>query len=561
MRIKHILLLAFLLCCGTAAAQEIRSVDVSVYINNDGDAYIRQVWDVNVVRGTEWYIPIGNLGPMQIRGLSVKENGQDYIDEGRTWDTDRTLEQKAGRCGIVEKRDGVELCWGQGSYGDHVWTVGFVALGLVQSLQDYDAFNFMFVNPDLIAPVQHASVTFSRLEGTPFSADSTRFWFFGTDGISELRDDGTIFYETTGPMRGSDSIIGMMRFDKGVFHPDVSRDIKFEKMQKQAFKGSTYKEKKGFWSGIETFEDVIEMLMVGLFVLIIALVALLIIYLILRDIVLKITGHTWSAKYFGATKIKGWAREAPFGGSIPIAAHLLKSGSRLVFASDHSERAIGAYFLKWIQEGIVTPIKAADGHYDLQFPKVEPEFTDNCEKELFKKSIQAAGFNLILEKGEFDSWASKHYNALVNWPKSVVNEGKSKLSIYGPDNIAESAKLLQFKNFLEDFTLSKVREVPEVGLWGQYLVFAQMFGIADKVAQGFAKMYPTEFTQYSQSHGLDSATMCYVVNSWSGTAKRAYSAAYDKKLSAESAARSSSRSSSGFGGYSSRGGGGGYSGG
>jgi len=554
---KRFFIIAALLLSAALGAQEIRSVDITLYIDHAGDAYIKQVWDVNVVSGTEWYLPIGNLGKMSIRGLTVQENGEEFIDEGRNWDSDRSLAEKAGRSGIIDKgSDGVELCWGQGSYGDHVWTSGFVALGLVQSLKDYDAFNFMLLNPDLIARPQKATVTITRLDGGRFDTDSTRVWFFGTEGVSEFREDGTIRFEVSN-MRRDDSIICMMRFEKGMFAPEISRNIKFKKMQKKAFKGSSYK-LSGLFRGLD-FEDIIALLVGLLVVLGVVGLVLLFIWALIRDAVLKILGRTWKASTFGSTKVEGWAREAPFDGSIPIACALMKDGSRLILSSDHPERRIGAYFLKWIHEGLVSPIKAEDGHYDLKFPDKMPDFQDDCESNLFRKAMEASGSNMILEKGEFDSWAKKHYAALAGWPDGVVKEGRSKLSAFNGDKVTEAAKLLQFKNMLADFTLSRVREVPEVSLWGQYLVFAQLFGIADKVAAGFAKMYPTEFNDYSQRYGMDASSMRYVVRSYSSMASRAYNTAYSEKLSRE--AESRRRSSGGYGGYSSRGGGGGFSGG
>ncbi len=547
---------AFFLAAGTLSAQQIRSLDIDVYINDEGDAYIKQLWDVNVVSGTEWYIPIENLGGMYISGLEVEENGSGFIDEGREWNTHRSLSEKAGRSGIVVKKDGVELCWGQGSMGDHVWKAGFVALKLVQSLEDYDAFNFMFVNPDMIAGPESVTLTFHRMGEEPFSFDYTRFWFFGTEGESELLDDGTIRFHAE-KLRRSDSVICMMRFDKGHFQPSLSKDMKFEKMQKKAFKGSTYKAdgKKKF-----SFEDLLALIVGGGFVLVIVGLVLLFLYSLIRDIILKITGHVWSKKVFGSTKPQGWEREAPFGGSIPVAAALLKDGNRLSLSVGHTERCIGAYFLKWIHEGIVTPVKAADGHFDVQFQSEKPVFTDKSEDSLYDKAVEAAGQNLILEKGEFDSWAKKHYRSLAGWPKAIETEGRNKLSDFEGDRVEESAKLLKFMIFLKDFTLAREREVPEVGLWGQYLVFAQVFGIADKVAKGFAERYPEQFSKYSSQYGLDSATMCTVVHSWSNSAVHAYKTAYDEKISKEAAAKSHT-SSGGFGGYSSRGGGGGFSGG
>ena len=555
-----------LLAAATLSAQRIRSVDIDVYINEEGDSYIKQVWDVDIVSGTEWYIPIGNLGGMRISGLKVSENGEEFIDEGREWDSSRSRAEKAGRSGIIDKgKNGVELCWGQGNYGHHVWEVGFVALRLVQSLEDYDAFNFMFINPDMIAGPEKATVTFHRLDGVPFSTDSTRFWFFGTEGESQLLEDGTIRFEVE-KMRRSDSVIAMMRFDKGVFKPELSKDMKFEDMQKKAFKGSDYEKKKGLKGILKNFsiDDLIDIFFELLIGLVVVGFLLLMVFVWIKDQILKATGRQWSSKFFGSSRVTGWAREAPFKGSLPVAAYLLKDGSRLQFKNAHTERAIGAYFLRWIQQGLVTPVKAADGHYDLQFPEEMPDFAEDSEVSLFRKAQDAAKLNgnYILEKGEFDSWAEKHYKSLANWPTALINEGKSKYSGFNGDKIAEGANLIKFKNFLNDFTISDQREVPEVTLWGQYLEFAQLFGIADKVAKGFAKMYPTEFNDYSQRFGLDSVTMCTVVDNWSRMSSKAYDKAYSTKLSKEAEARSvSSGSSGGYGGFSSRGGGGGFSGG
>ncbi len=544
-----------LLLCEPLSAQRIRSLDVTVFIDVEGDAYIRQVWDVNVTSGTEWYIPIGNLGKMTVSGLEVSENGQTFIDEGTSWDTDRSLQQKAGRSGIVDKgSDGVELCWGQGSYGDHVWTAGFVVLGLVQSLKDCDAFNFMFVNPDLVAPVERATVTLMRLDGKPFDTEYARFWFFGTEGKSEVRSDGTVFFETSGPMLSSDSIICMMRFDKGHFNPGIERNINFEKMQKKAFKGSSYKSE-----GRDIFDWLAIIVGIG-FVLLFAGAILFMVFAFLRDIVLKIVGAVWSPKFFGARKIKGWEREAPFGGSIPVATYLMCDGTGLWLRAEKPESAIGAYFMKWIYEGVLVPVDNGSGAYNLKLSSSTPDFSTDCEESLYKIVKKAAGSNEILEKNEFNTWAEKHYGQVVGWPKVVKRNGKSEYEAFSGDKVAEAAKLLKFKNFLNEFTLSRERAVSEVALWGQYLVFAQLFGIADKVAKGLAKLYPSDFTEFSSRYGLDAATMTTVMHDWTRNSVTFYQKANDQQLS-KSVGSGSSSSSRGFGGYSSRGGGGGFSGG
>jgi hypothetical protein len=155
---RRILLCVLAVFAGTFAvhAQQLRDMDIRVVLQHDGSARITQIWDATVVDGTEMYIPISNLGEMTVSDLAVSENGQAYINEGRDWDVDRSLDGKAGRCGIIDKHNGVELCWGKTSYGPHVWTVEYTVTGLVQSFTDADGFNFMFVNPGFDAPAHRS---------------------------------------------------------------------------------------------------------------------------------------------------------------------------------------------------------------------------------------------------------------------------------------------------------------------------------------------------------------------------------------------------------------------
>ena len=79
MRLRSFTLTFFLLLGTLAGAQQIRDLDIKAVLLKDGSAEITQVWDVLVTDGTEWYVPVGNLGKMQITDFSVSENNSDYI--------------------------------------------------------------------------------------------------------------------------------------------------------------------------------------------------------------------------------------------------------------------------------------------------------------------------------------------------------------------------------------------------------------------------------------------------------------------------------------------------
>ena len=47
-------------------------------------------------------------------------------------------------------------------------------------------------------------------------------------------------------------------------------------------------------------------------------------------------------------------------------------------------------------------------------------------------------------------------------------------------------------------SLMNEKEAIEVNLWDMYLIYAQIFGIADKVAKQFKKLYPNEIEAYNE---------------------------------------------------------------
>ncbi len=234
----------FLLFAATAPrsfAQPFESLDIRVELNNDGSARVTQIWDVTGQTGTEWYIPIENLGDMTVRDFSVvDENGVPYTNEGE-WDVDRSIDEKRGRCGINRTASGIELCWGKGSYGHHVYEVSYTLTGLVQAYRDFDAFNFMFVNPEMSPSPEKVTLTFHNNTGSgKWTSEEVRVWAFGFFGEINVQDDGTILTTTDGRLGYHEDVIVMARFDKGIFSPTLSHDLPFDDMFQKAMEGSDY---------------------------------------------------------------------------------------------------------------------------------------------------------------------------------------------------------------------------------------------------------------------------------------------------------------------------------
>ena len=567
-RILFSLLLLFV-AAFSLSAQEIRNIDETVVLRKDGSARITQVWDVTVVSGTEFYLPFDNLGPMEIDDLTVSENGEEFFAEGDGWDTDRSREQKRGRCGIVRKRGGVELCWGQGDYGDHVWTVSYTVKGLVMRMGDYDGLYFSFVNPGLSAPPKHVKVMLINETGGPeWTTDNVKVWGFRSQS-EILVEDGAVRAESLESFGYNSAMTVLVRFDQGLFEPAVEYEKSFEKVQEMAFDGSDYETKMSFW-------DWVKAIFGGLFILICLLLSpgglfVIAILVYLYFWITSLMGFKYKKSFFGASKIKGWSRDVPLDGNIPAAYFALSEGSRMegLTKSSVSKYLISAYFLRWVMNGVVQVIPDPDKpkRVNLSFEK-EASFPEALENDLYKMVREASGSNLILEAGELEKWSKKSFKRVSNIPDRTKTLGKKwfedrhllvKKDKCTPEGQEKARELIEFRNFLEDFTLHGEKGAIEATLWQDYLVFASLFGIADKVAKQFEKLYPTEFGDFTRATGLSSGTFYNLMS-----VSHDISASAMRNAMAEKAAHSSSGSGRSFGGgghFSGGGGGGSFGGG
>ena len=544
-----VLACAVILSVGASAQaiREIRDVNTVVKLDQDGSAWVTQTWEAEAgSSGTEFYIPIGNLGPMTISQLSVSENGVAYESLGDDWDVDRGRSWKTGKCGIVPKHNGVELCWGLGEKGWHTWTVRYRLTGLVQAYDDADAFNYMFVNKGMEPAPEHARVTIEPAFDCPeWTLDNTRVWAFGFYGEINVVD-GKVVAETSESMGYSSSLITLVSFDKGLFTPTVEKGGPVQDLIDNALEGSSYGEEEEEWPLI-LFGLAFALLFVGgIFVVIWAVIA-------------SARGYKWKASLFGKKKIEGWYRDVPLEGNLLASYYLLAKGNRFGMSAP-ANNLIGALFLRWIMEGklLVQPDPKSEKRVNLLF-KAEAGSEDDVENDVFLWALKASGRNLLLERGEFEKWSTNNYKKITAWPDRASARGKSwfrKKGYFKADGICteegatQACHLIEFQNFLKDFTLSGERSAPEVGLWKEYLIFAQLFGIADKVAKQFKKLYPAAFEELAQQSGMDGYTFLYAMN-------------WTNRVSAHAVSNASSRagSVSGGGGHSSFGGGGGFSGG
>ena len=570
------LLTVFVCLPASAFTPSIRDVDITLTLLPDGTASIHERWDVCAADGTEWYLVRGNLGDIEIGNLAVSdESGRAYVDEG-SWDTQRGIAEKAGRCGIVRKRDGAEICWGIGSLGDHVFDVSYTMSRSVKSLNDYDMLHLQTVSPGLSSPPRHVRVTV-RAQQHQFDTANTRAWGFGFAGRVDFRD-GAVVYESTEPFVRNSSVIVLLRFDKGMFDSQSRQYRDFADALAVAMEGADFgsDSDSGVGGGFARLVAIFVATVAGMCVI-----------------------AAWS-RSARRRKILGmkpsevpWNREIPFGGDLEASAYTL---AKLGESSGGSgDTLAAALILRMIYRGDLSVAKDSRERVEISFSAAGAgaaagsgdgsgadgssgsadsavvgsagsgsagpgSGSDQAAEELREMMLKASGADKVLQHNEFSRWAKRHAHEVAGWSSRALVFGRNSLrdqkyiygSAYTPAGQSEARKLLGLKKFLQDFTLMGEKDTIEVILWQDYMVYGALFGIADKVAEQLRDINPDLFAEvmdydYTTMHQLLFQT-------------RLLSAAITNSRAAV-AAEAAQQSARGFGGGTSFGGGGGFSGG
>lgn len=541
-------------------ANSISKIAMDIYVDNNGNATINETWTCTTNSGTEVYHPYYNLGKSEIENLTVKENGKTYQTLS-SWDTSGTLSEKAYTCGIHKITNGVELCWGISSYGSHVYEVSYTISNFIAELQDSQMLYWTFIPYDFSDSIGSAYIKVHTDFDIP---DSVDVWGYGNYGGTAYVYDGYIEMQSDGRLATDEYMTMLVKFPSNTFNTSNSLNHDFDYYYKMAEEGSTkYNEKP------ESILSKILNVIVFLFNFIPALI-------IIFAFGMGISAINASRLHFGKEG-KKMPSDLPYYRDIPCNKDIFRAyyiGYNYGLLKNKTD-LLGAIILKWIKDSVIRIEQKEGGgifkkeNVIIYLNETNPSVTisNETERRLFDM-LYTASHDGILENKEFEKWCNKSYSRVLKWFDKILSEQKRKLIGEGKITVEEKKTFKIFKNkidvatpalkeeamqlaglkkFLKEYTLIKDREAIEVTLFEEYLIYAQMMGIAKQVAKEFKDVYP-EIIEQSKFTSYDNII---IINSY---AAHGISTA----RSAESRARSYS---SGGGGFSSGGGGGGSFGG
>lgn len=124
------------------------SLKIKMKINSNGDAIFVEKRSMNITnREDEGRIMLKNLKNVRISDFWVRdERGFNYSDLS-VWNPNTTRENKDGKCGILDKGNTYQLCWGLGVLNGKSklykeYTMGYTIKSFVKGYDDVDGFSY-----------------------------------------------------------------------------------------------------------------------------------------------------------------------------------------------------------------------------------------------------------------------------------------------------------------------------------------------------------------------------------------------------------------------------------
>ena len=533
----------------TVSANSINRISMDIFVDSNGNANVTETWNCYSNQSTEIYHPYYNLGNSEITNLSVSMDSTQF-ETLSSWDTSASFDEKAYKAGINRVSNGVELCWGISEYGTNIYTVNYTITNFVSNLTDSQMIYWTLIPYDFSDSIGQVFINISSDLYFPSSID---VWGYGNEGGTAYVDNGTITMTSEGTLNRNEYMTILVKLPSGTFNTKNNLNQNFEYYYNLAEEGVNRN---------ETVENTVITILPFIIFIIIMVFAI---------VTSKLGSSQEQRLNFenNGNKLPK-TKDIPYFRDIPCNKDLFQAffiGYQFKIVKKRTD-LLGSVILKWVRDKKVT-LKKDEGKSSKMSIILNEELIssleDEDEQKLYKMFFEASKDG-ILEDSEFTKWCNTNYSKILGWFDTIIDKEKDKLVKDGlllekPKTLFKSAKytvtpelrqqalnIAGLKKYLNDYTLISEREAPDVVLFEDYLILAQMFGIADKVAENFKKLYPDLITETNfYSYDNINFVHIYAVHAMTSAHSAHYAAA--------------SRYSGGGGGFSVGGGGGGSFGG
>ena len=533
---SEVVLLLALLASATSlfASPKLHRLDIRVVLSRNGDARITETRQMTIdSEGTECYMGLSTSAGSEVRDLSVSDETGAVFENVGNWDVDRSRTWKTGKCGIVYKNGGCELCWGLGDSGERTYITTYTYTNIVHAHSDYDAIRHVFIDEGVFPKPDEARLTIvaakefpdsvGELQSIAFNEDNCGIWGLRFGGEIAFTKDGTIESWNTEPFGRSGAMYIMVRFNKGLDYYNYDG------------------------GGSDPVMDTVGI--IGF------------LFTVLGFFILPIVGGLWYFLYVWRARKKVnkdllWYRDIPLKGNLQAANDMLNAYK--YFGADYNN-LLSACILKLINMGAISIESRLGARGKTEQNFVIHDLPDTPDQPMLLRKVHnifklAAGSDTILEPKELKTFMRNTKNEGITDSFISTLHTKTGIAAY-KQRLDEVRQVFGLKKFLKEFTLLDERGVGEVKLWKDYMIYATLFGIADQVIADMKKINPEYFNMDQVANQMANDMTLPMIRS---TLLNSTSRAVANKAAREAQAHRVS----GRGGHTSwGGGGGGFSGG
>ena len=483
----------FFMASNIVNANSINKISMDIKIDAKGNANITEVWSAYLNKGTEGYHPYYDLGNSTITMNSVSDDMGNNYTLNSNWNVDDSFSTKKYHYGIYKTGNETDLCWGISDYGNRVYTINYTINNFIYNTTDgYQILYWQLIPYSLSSKPDSVYIKVSA--DNKFS-DSLDVWGFGNYGGTCYVYDGYIEMQSKGSLSENEYMTMLVKFPANTFTTTNNINKSFDAIYNQAEEGTTNYNKDddstSFWPVIAS---IVPWLIIVVFIA--------------------------YASSKGANKIKNKVmpknvlpfRDLPCKDDLRL-AYLIANEYHL--AKDKTDY-LGTLLLKWIKNDNVTVATEETGVFKTKNTKITmlKAPTDPLELEMYNMMLDASK-DSILENNEFKKYCEKNYAKVLAWFDKVINDKITSLANTSYINVSEkrgvfgtvkennatpilnekAKEMAGLKLFFKEFSSMDEKRAIEVKMWREYLMYAQLLGMAKEVAKEFQKLYPDVITE------------------------------------------------------------------
>lgn len=529
-----IVTLAILFICNikSEAALKLNQLDFEAQINTDGSMYVTETWDINISDTNTLFktFIIDNTKYSSINNVIVKDIS---LDEYFT-KINNEMYHVTKNCfyALKNSKGAFEIAWGVGfdnSSARKTYEISYKVNGAISKFSDYAELYWQFIGDDF-------EINADKINGTiylPYYAESKediKVWGHTEQLNGEIYVTDFDKIEFTIDNYSKGNYVEVRTLIPNYMIGSTDRTYNYDILDKVLTEETK-------WANEANAKRVASKIVIFIIIVILLIITLFFVVKIFKNIIkLK----SLEAKLKPITKLK-YFREPAYESATPAEAlFIMSTATRKRFSDSFSANILDLCLKKYISLEVEKKDVIKINLLDIQNVelKEDEKLTLDFLKEVAKdkKQLTTKDITKYLEKHsskitkldkkiegilEKESEQNEKYNKSKNEEYNnyttlcllyiifgicsiifiplgialiingiIVGKIASKINILTQKGVNEKEQWKAFKQYMQDFSLLKEKEIPSLVVWEKYLVFATAFGISDKVLKQLKVTYP-----------------------------------------------------------------------